>query len=220
MKNSYLRKLVSISAAVGIIILASCESLELKNENTEQIESDELTRHVSNIAFALVQLSDWKNHWDDVLGDFKPSDFLLLNTDTIQSMEMPEKNPIGFADPLYPFQFLHPTEQGTMDIYSQKILIPENLEQSYYNPDSEVIWYRKDGMRERLLIMGPSGLFEDGTWINENEFLVFGFFQEAEGFRPMVWILDIKKQLMTQFQLRKSISAYDTESYLNKKIKF
>jgi hypothetical protein len=82
-----------------------------------------------------------------------------------------------------------------------------------------VIWYREDGMRERLLFMGPSGLFEEGSWINEDEFLVFGFLQDEKGFRPMAWILNVKKYVMKQFQLEKTIAEYDFQSYIAQKIK-
>lgn len=94
------------------------------------------------------------------------------------------------------------------------------MDQQYYNPDSEVIWYREEGMCVYLLFMEPSSLFEDGIWINENEFLVFGFFEFESGFKPMVWILKIKKQFMKQFQFQKSSTDYDSYSYINKKIIF
>jgi hypothetical protein len=107
-----------------------------------------------------------------------------------------------------------------MDIYSYKVEVSENIEKPFLNPDSEVIWYREDGMKERLLFMGPSGMFEEGMWLNEKEFLVLGYFQDDTGFRPMAWLIDLENHILRQFRLEKTSPDYDPESYINQKIKF
>ena len=89
-----------------------------------------------------------------------------------------------------------------MDIYSYKIEAQDELDSPFLNPDSEVVWYKADGMKERLLFMGPSG-----------------FFQEAEGLRPLVWLIRPYENLVYQFRMKKVTSDYKIESYLNKKIK-
>ena len=70
-------------------------------------------------------------------------------------------------------------------------------------------------MKERLLFMGPSGMFEDGMWLSASRFLVFGFFQEEEGFRPMVWFIDLENQRFTQFKMNQLAKEYQQESYLD-----
>ena len=67
--------------------------------------------------------------------------------------------------------------------------------------------------------MGPSGAFEEGLWLSEEEFIVLGFFQEVEGFRPLVWLIRPNENLVYQFRMKKVTSDYKIESYLNKKIK-
>mgnify|MGYP006199346573 FL=1 len=67
--------------------------------------------------------------------------------------------------------------------------------------------------------MGPSGMFEDGVWLSPAEFLVFGFFQEEDGFRPMAWVVDVENDLITQFKLQTLTKDYKSESYLNAKLK-
>ena len=83
-----------------------------------------------------------------------------------------------------------------MDIYSYKIEAQDELDSPFLNPDSEVVWYKADGMKERLLFMGPS-----------------------EGFRPLVWLIRPYENLVYQFRMKKVTSDYKIESYLNKKIK-
>ena len=74
-------------------------------------------------------------------------------------------------------------------------------------------------MKERLLFMGPSGMFEEGHWLSPSEFLVMGYFQEDEGYRPMLWLIRTDTHLLSQFKFKKVVSEYTAESYLNRKLK-
>jgi len=105
-----------------------------------------------------------------------------------------------------------------VDIYSYKVEAQPELENPFLNPDSEVVWYRADGMRDRLLFIGPSGMFEEGFWISPNEFIVLGYFQEEEGFRPMLWLIHTDTHQLSQFRLNKWTVAYDSDSYLSQKL--
>lgn len=207
--------------SVGMLAFISCESSESKNENEalESTSEEEMTKYIAQLDLALAQNSSWFSHWSAKVGAFEGADFTLFLTDSIDPMEMPERNPILTNDPLFPYQLLHPTGNGTMDIYSYKIEVSENIEKPFLNPDSEVIWYREDGMKERLLFMGPSGMFEEGIWLNEKEFLVLGYFQDDTGFRPMAWLIDVENHIFHQFRLEKIAPEYDSESYVNQKIK-
>jgi len=205
----------------SFLLILSCESSDKSTEevSTEIISSlgdIELMR--SQINQGLAQKSTWHKHWNAKLGNFDSEDFELVSTDSIDPMEMPEKNPILAEDPLFPYQFPHPEGNGTIDIYSYKVEAQENIDTPYLNPDSEVIWYRSDGMKERLLFMGPSGLFEDGVWLNASEFMVMGFFQEEEGFRPMIWVIDTQKHTISQFKMNQVVQEYQQESYLDGKL--
>lgn len=221
MRNSYFRLLSIFLMSSGMMLLFSCESSETKNENeaTVSTSDEEMSKYIAQLDLALAQNTPWFSHWSAKTGTFEGSDFSLILTDSIDPMEMPEKNPILENDPLYPYQLRHPAGNGTMDIYSYKVEASENIDQPFLNPDSEVIWYREDGMKERLLFMGPSGMFEEGMWLNDNEFLVMGYFQEEAGFRPMVWLIDVKNHILRQFRLEKTFADYVPESYINQKIK-
>lgn len=221
MRNPYFRLLTIFLASAGMMTLISCNSSETKKENEAIVTTtgEEMSKYIAQLDLALAQNSSWSSHWSAKIGTFEGSDFSLILTDSIDPMEMPERNPILENDPLYPYQLRHPTGNGTMDIYSYKVEASENIDQPFLNPDSEVIWYREDGMKERLLFMGPSGMFEDGMWMNENEFLVVGYFQDDTGFRPMVWLIDVETHILRQFRLEKSSPEYAPESYINQRIK-
>ena len=192
---------------------------EEANTNKIQLEADQLSKMKNQLDITLAKKESWFTHWKNSLGPFDSSDFELVMTDSIDPMEMPERNPILVDDPLFPYQYSHPGGNGTMDIYSYKIEVQESLETPFLNPDSEVIWYRADGMKERLLFMGPSGMFEEGEWLNEDEFIVLGYFQEETGFRPMAWIINVATHRISQFNLSKLSNSYEPDSYIDQKIK-
>ncbi len=204
-----------------VILLFSCGGADTSEESTaeREISGDELAQLRTQLDLALAQKPNWYRHWVESVGTFDASQFNLILTDTIDPMEMPERNPILPDDPLSPYQFPHPEGDGVMDIYSYKIEAQENIDTPYLNPDSEVVWYRGDGMKERLLFMGPSGMLEEGMWISNEQFVVFGYFQEEEGFRPMAWLIDVDDHVLRQFKLDTLTMDYLPESYINQKIK-
>ena len=201
-----------LGAMIVGIFLISCERVERTQESpmAEEKRGNDLERFQSKIDSVLMVKTAWINHWSESLGKMNGADFELVLTDSIDPMEMPEANPVKESDPLFPYQFLHPKGKGEAQ---------EILDQPFLNPDSEVIWYREDGMKERLLFMGPSGMFEDGFWLNEKEFLVLGYIQEEQGFRPMVWVIDVVNHRFSQLRLNKGTESYHPESYLDKKLK-
>ncbi|GAA0879948.1 hypothetical protein GCM10009119_29180 [Algoriphagus jejuensis] len=205
-----------------LIGFTACESSNsVKNERTSDPVSDAemIATMQAQIDLGLAQKSAWRKHWSEKIGNFDASFFDLVFTDSIDAMEMPEKNPILEGDPLFPYQIPHPEGNGTMDIYSYKVEAQESLDHPFLNPDSEVIWYRLDGMRERLLFMGPSGMFEDGLWLTSQDFLVLGYLQEEAGFRPMVWLIDLETHRFSQFRMNQALVDYPQESYLDAKLK-
>lgn len=204
------------------VVLTACESSDsVKNEAVADLDPNVglLEEMRNEINIGLAQKSAWQKHWESQIGRFDAENFEFVMMDSIDAMEMPERNPILEGDPLFPYQFPHPEGNGTMDIFSYKVEAQEGLDHPFLNPDSEVIWYRADGMKERLLFMGPSGMFEEGLWLNAGEFLVLGYFQEEAGFRPMAWIIDLTSHRFSQFRMNQLVKDYAQESYLDLKLK-
>ncbi|MFC3415036.1 hypothetical protein [Algoriphagus hitonicola] len=200
--------------------LFSCtgNSSDEEQQSTDEV-SDEGTDFINRLDVALAEKEKWTTHWSEYLGGFSAIDFELASEDSLDQYEMPEKNPIGDDDPLAPYQIPHPGGNGVVDIYSYKIETQDDEGNPYLNPDSEVVWYKADGMKKRLLFIGPSGLFEEAMWLNENELLIMGFFQEEAGARPMIWLLDMETLRMRQYSLDEASDSYPVNSYLDLKIK-
>lgn len=188
---------------------------ESKHAKVKTASEDFATR----LDLALAQKKDWYAHWTEEAGKFDATAFELVFKDSLDGFEMPEKNPILESDPLFPYQLQHPAGNGAVDIYSYKVEAQDEFGNPYLNPDSEVTWYKGDGMKERLLFMGPSGMFEDGMWLNENELLILGYLQEEEGFRPMVWLIDVSKHLIWQYKMTETFPKYEPMSFIDQKIR-
>jgi len=210
--------LIVFAALFGVACTSNTSDESVEGGSMEIDEAKELEMK-NQLDVVLAQKKNWYNHWSKLVGSFDSNNFTMVLTDSIDPQEMPEKNPILQDDPLFPYQFVHPKANGTMDIYSYKIEAQDAIDTPFLNPDSEVIWYRADGMKERLLFMGPSGMFEEGEWINENEFVVLGYFQEESGFRPMAWLINVSEHKIWQFNLSITATTYDQDSYLDQKIK-
>jgi hypothetical protein len=210
--------LIALTVWFGVACTSNTSDESVEEGNMEIDEAKELEMK-NQLDLVLAKKKNWYTHWSKLIGPFDSDNFKMVMSDSIDPQEMPEKNPILKGDPLFPYQFVHPTANGTIDIYSYKIEAQEAIDTPYLNPDSEVIWYRADGMKERLLFMGPSGMFEEGEWINENQFVVLGYFQEESGFRPMAWFIDVNEHRIWQFNLAATATTYEQDSYLDQKIK-
>jgi len=201
------------------LVLYSCTSTEEKLGTLQESDlNSELSQIKEQLFLGINQRENWKRHWEEVRGSTPLDPFEWVRTDSIEVLPMPEKNPILSGDPLEKFQFEHPEGKGIMDIYSSKVETRGDISNSFFNPDGEVVFYKADGMKERLLFMGPSGLFEEGFWLSSSLFLVLGYFQEVEGYRPMAWIIDVEKHLLYQFQQESSVDSYEPFSYLKMKL--
>jgi len=223
MKSFQSQSIYFLICCLGSFLFSSCGGGGSSDSGKEEIvvvDDKKLEDFRNQLNEVLLQeKKGWKDHWSEALVDFSPEDFELFRTDTIDPMEMPERNPILQDNPLFNYQFPHPDGNGVMDIYSYKIEAHDAVDRPFLNPDSEVAWYRGDGMKERLLFMGPSGMFEEGIWLDPAKFLVLGYFHEEAGFRPMAWLIDVESHVLWQFQHEKVAKNYVQDSYLNTKIR-
>lgn len=223
MKSFQSQLVYFLICCLGSFLFSSCDgegSNDSVKKETGAVDAKKLEDFRNQLNEVLLQeKKGWKDHWSEALGDFSPEYFELFRTDSIDPMTMPERNPVLSDNLLFSYQFPHPEGNGVMDIYSYKIEAHDAVDRPFLNPDSEVAWYRADGMKERLLFMGPSGMFEEGMWLDPSKFLVLGYFQEEAGFRPMAWLIDVESHEMWQFQHEKVAKDYSRDSYLNAKIR-
>ncbi|AFL85921.1 hypothetical protein Belba_3419 [Belliella baltica DSM 15883] len=200
-----------------LVYFGACTSEKSSEENiseTNSISAAEEEKQLLEIG--IQQLSSWSSHWKSNAPDFNLQGFVYSRTDSLEQIQRPEEIHIGSESPFFPFLKKHPEGDGVVDIYSYKVVFPETGE-PYFNPDAEVTYYKSDGMRERLLFMGPSGVFEDAVWLSSEALLVVGHFESENGVSPKVWIIYPKSGVVSQYDNPLHTKSYIRESFLIKR---
>mgnify|MGYP006181590611 CR=1 FL=1 len=210
-------KIIHFLVLFSLISILSCSS---KNDG-DDVSKEEKTHagmdeEAQLLEVGFQKLSTWSRHWKSVDSDFNLSAFEFSRKDTIEGIERPEELHITQGSPFYPHLKKQPDGKGVVDIYSYKIVFPEEGS-PYFNPDSEVTYFRADGMRERLLFMGPSGAFEDMVWLTSDILLVVGHFEDENGVSPKAWLIYPKDGIVTQYDNSLQSKEYKRESFLLKR---
>ncbi|MCH7414208.1 bifunctional isocitrate dehydrogenase kinase/phosphatase [Belliella sp. R4-6] len=210
-------KIINSLILIALISIFSCSSKNDENEVSKEGKPySGLDEETQLLGMGFQKLSEWSRHWKSVDSDFELGTFKFSRKDTIESIERPEELYITQGSPFYPYLKKQPDGQGVVDIYSYKIVFPEEGN-PYFNPDSEVTYFRTDGMRERLLFMGPSGAFEDMVWLTSDILLVVGHFEDENGVSPKAWLIYPKDGIVTQYDSPISSKEYKRESFLLKR---
>ncbi len=208
------RQLVLLSLAC----LNSCTFQKEKSEDiilVSEISKEEERRQLLSIG--LQQIPNWGSFWKKIDPAFDLSGFELSREISYESLEWPEENHIQPGSPFYKYLIPHPEGDGVVDIYSYKVVIPEEDKVSF-NPDSEVIYFKSNGMRERLLFMGPSGGFEEAVWISPELLMVTGFFEDELGTTPKIWLINPEEQVYFEYIHPYHTTQYPKTKYLKEKL--
>lgn len=203
---------------LSLVLIGGCT---FQKEKSEEVISDKSISQEEEfnqiLSIGLQQISQWGNFWKKVDSRFDPTKFSLSREVTYESLEWPEENFIQPGSPFHKFLIPHPEGGGVVDIYSYKVVIPEEGEVSF-SPDSEVIYFKSNGMRERLLFMGPSGGFEEAVWVSPQLLLVSGFFEDEEGVTPKVWLIEPEQQVYYVFNHPVHTTQYPKTKYIQDKL--
>lgn len=168
------------------------------------------------LEIGIQKLDEWGEYWREKGADIHT--FKLEQEHVYEPLEWPGENVFLGDSLLRNYQIPHPTSEGVVDIYSYKLVVNEDQDLNF-NPDSEVAYYRSDGMRERLLFIGPSGVFEDAVWVTEDHLLVSGHIQKEDGYVPVVWLINPEEHKYAVYESNFSTQDYAPESYLKVKLK-
>lgn len=200
---------------LGLCLLTACAS-ETQEDASEE-ETYVAPSHMQIMQMGIQKLPQWVDHWEMQGREFSKTAFTFEQEYQYETMELPEENSMEAGYPLKKFQFSNPEEKGTVDIYDYKLEIdPEG--KVALNPDGEVSYFRSNGMKERLLFIGPGGVFEDAVWITGEHLLIAGHFQEDETFTPKLWLIMPEKNVYMQYENPFTTTEYKSESYLKKKL--
>lgn len=201
-----------------ILLIWSCASEKSSQETVSEVHEDELLEEQILIESGLQQIKTWSTYWKEKNPDFNLSAFTLERRETFEELEWPEENPIVPGNPFYPYLLPNPEGKGVVDIYSYKVFVPAEGKPGF-QPDSEVIFFKENGMRERLLFMGPSGGFEEAVWVSPDKLLVAGYFEEEEGISPKLWLIDVEKKQYSIFKHPIITTKFEKQGYLISKLR-
>lgn len=215
-KHSHFLRISFLGLLVGFMF--SCSFEKEKEQEIIEEDYDLEEEEMQLLEIGIQQLQPWVSHWKSKEGSFSPSDFTLDKKLSFDQLEWPEENYIDENSPFFPYLLPHPEGDGVVDIYSYKIVFPEQGG-PFLNPDSEVIYFKNDGMRERLLFIGPSGAFEDAVWVTPNYLLVSGFFEEEQGITPKLWLIDVENSEHLIFKHPIYTTNYSKDGFLKSKLK-
>ncbi|WP_209331690.1 hypothetical protein [Lunatimonas salinarum] len=209
-----------LGTVLGCMLIVACGCGRSESEKQADVpEVDELVERQQLLEIGVGMLSEWITHWGSqgFVGD--AASFTKVQTIALDHLERPEVNPLaGTESNLESFQLSNPEGFGVIDIYDYKVRIDDGGE-VLYEPDAEVTYYKANGMRERLLFIGPSGLFEDAVWINGQTLLVAGYFEGDQGFSPMLWLVSIDKGSYEVYESSFVAPSYARHAYLEEKFK-
>lgn len=206
--------------SVSLFSAWSCSPEKANYEDKAEISvptGKEPTAH-QLIQIGIQKLENWVDFWELKGANLHISNFNFNREYYYEVIEWPEENILSNDHPLKAYQIPNPASNGVVDIYDYKIIIGEGGKVDF-NPDAEVVYFRSNGMRERLLFIGPSGVFEDAAWISEKLLLVSGHVQNEAGFVPVVWLILPEEHKYTVYENNFSTDDYSPESYLKEKLK-
>lgn len=200
---------------IGMPLLLSCTSETKTAVTVATPSSPAAPTDKELLEIGIQKLGEWSGYWKKKGADIQG--FKLEQEYVYEPLEWPGENVYTEESPLKSYQIPHPAGEGVVDIYSYKLVINEDQGLSF-NPDSEVVYYRSDGMRERLLFIGPSGVFEDAVWVTEDHLLVGGHIQKENAFVPVVWLINPEAHKYALYESSFTTQDHASESYLKEKL--
>lgn len=214
-KSNIIKSSVVCLMVVCLLTGFACTSENKAKEETMSSSTTTVPSDEQLLDMGIQKLDQWTGYWKS-----KGASFNNMKFDqeyVYERLEWPGENILTKENPLKSYQLPHPAAEGVVDIYGYKMVFDEDQEVNF-NPDSEVVYYRADGMRERLMFIGPSGVFEDAVWITEDHLLVTGHIQKENGFVPVVWLINPEEHKYAVYEAPFSTQDYTPESFLKVKL--
>lgn len=210
-------KFRSIPIFLLLATLASCgnDSEKVEEAVVQKVDFDEESQQLFDSGMQL--LGSWERFWKNQFKEFKPGEFKLERVEAFEELEWPEENFITPGNPFHPYLIPHPEGEGIVDIYSYKVTVPTEGKPGF-NPDSEVIFFKSNGMRKRLLFMGPSGGFEEAVWVSPDILMVAGWFEDESGVSPVIWMIEPQSNSFKVFSHPFHTNEYPKNAYLKRKL--
>lgn len=215
----------------GLIILLGCGGKQKPNEiiyinpdNIVEGDSIILTKNLPN-------LISWLDHYNKLDTGFKISNFkasgVILHYDSMKVISA-----LSNENEIFTKLFSYSQVRDRyIDIWTYGNLIPPaaldslKKEKQYFMLDGEVdqqvVLGDKDGKRKEVLFNGPSQFVETADWLNNDQFILTMFSEEAKQTVVEIYLFDLKNEVFTNYRLNHSFN-YSNElksSFMNNWLK-
>ena len=214
-----------------IMILVSCSNKNEQkgndietNPKTEIIEKTVIKIDTANIDKYSIEMKAWLAYYEKYSLKLKNFDFIRQNNlpNIFATADTFELN----NDIYKPFYKYSPDSSKILDLVSYNLSIEKNEKNeliSYGSDvDSEVsIKDLKNKIWKRILFVGPFYIIEDGFWINDNQFLIIGEFNDNDQkkYKPSIWFVDLKANIIQTFEYRNYVDNMNCNYLENVKYK-
>lgn len=197
--------------------MTSCLNKKEQKENSIETnaETETVEKTVSEIDTAKIniystELKDWLHYYEKY--SLKAGDF-----DFIKQNNLPDINAtvdsFDISNDIYkPFYKYSADSSIILDLISYNLPLEknENNELVSYGGDidSEVsVKDLKNNIWKRILFVGSFYIIEDGFWINKNQLLIVGQFNDTdqEKYKPSIWFVDLKANTIQIFEYQNYI---------------
>lgn len=199
------------------IILISCSNKNERKGNiietksgTEIVEKTRIKIDTAKIYGYSSELKDWLSYYEIYSMKLENFDFIRQNnlpdiTATVDTFDI-------VNDIYKPFYKYSTDSSKILDLISYNLPLEKNERNELVSyggdVDSEVsIKDLKNKIWKRILFVGSFYIIEDGFWINDNQLLIVGEFNDTDQkkYKPSIWFIDLKANIIQTFEYKNYI---------------
>jgi hypothetical protein len=223
-----MRKFIYI-LTILILILISCSN---KNEQKGQvIETNSATEIVKKTTIKIdtakidvyfKELKGWLNYYNQYSINLK--NFELIKQEKLPNITA-KVDDFNLSNDIYkPFYKYSNDSNKILDLISYNLVLEKNEQKELVSfggdVDSEVsIKDLENKLWRRLLFVGTFHIIEDGFWINNNQLLIVGEFNDTDQKKPSIWFVDLKANIIQTFEYENYIDNMNCNYLENVKYK-
>lgn len=192
--------------------MISCSNKnEQKGNNIEtKLETEIVEKTEIKIDRYSIELKDWLNYYEKYSLKLENFDFIRQNnlpniSATVDAFDL-------VNDIYKPFYKYSTDSSKILDLISYNLPLEKNERNELVsyggNIDSEVSMKDlKNKLWRRILFVGSFYIIEEGFWINNNQLLIMGHFNDTdqEKYKPSIWFVDLKANIIQTFEYKNYI---------------
>lgn len=209
------------------LIFVSCTNNNKQKDSNIKPKSEAKTFEKSSIRIDTVQIDKYSNELDVWLNYYKQNLIKLKSFEFIKQEKLPNITAkidiLNYRDDIYEPYYKYSTDSSKiLDLISYNLPLEKNEQNELVSyggdVDSEVsIKDLKNGVWKRVLFVGSFYIIEDGFWINNDQILIVGEYNDTDEIKskPLIWFVDLKTNTIQTFEYKNYIDKMKCD-YLEK----